>query len=776
MKNNALLPAFLLARHACVSAAPEYRNIKAGLLAIALAMVTCTELLAQSRVLFYGPNDSTESEFLPASATFTVATETTWRAMTTSDFAQYDLIIIGEPMSGTGPTAVTLLAAYDTRNTWAASVRGRIVVSGMDPAFHASVDQPGAGTFITATLDWLTKGPVGKTALYVASDWGRRNLDFLSPFGVLNSTAFDADIITIASPGHQIMIGSTSGSLSGWNYSAHSYLGYSGSFSSLATGTHGVTGSVVIARDAPVLSITFQPANQIVDVGSTVTFAAAATGTAPLAYHWRFNGVDLYRADNATFVLPNAQWSNAGGYSVVVSNAAGSVTSRIALLTFPVHGFERITANPDRTVSLTFTGVVTTPFAPYYDLYPLDASTNLVNWSRLTMLQRTNSSSNALNYLDIDGTNFDKRFYRTHTNILITPLPKRSGPYAVGTVSRLLTDPSRSNRYNIPTNSSFMVTFWYPTEAKAGVLPEAYVESNATLYSYLNERNPSIVAKFVSHALPGLPLATNQSNYPVVIYSHGGGFRRQNTDKALELASHGYVVVAVDHIWTTASVFPSGQVVYGQTVICANPKACFQPSLDDVIMDFRFVLDELSRLNINDALFAGRLDLERLGAFGFSAGAVPVAEFCRIDARCKAVVLFDPGWILEAPTDLNQFGLQKPFLSMNSTRSDSRPAQPPSPPYTTNWLHGSLALFTNAINNAFWFQIEDSTHQSFQDRGSLISNQARAADPTPVSRAISQTIRACTLSFFDKYLKGQDDHLLDNPVAVYTNIINFRSK
>ena len=32
------------------------------------------------------------------------------------------------------------------------------------------------------------------------------------------------------------------------------------------------------------------------------------------------------------------------------------------------------------------------------------------------------------------------------------------------------------------------------------------------------------------------------------------------------------------------------------------------------------------------------------------------------------------------------------------------------------------------------------------------------------------------LSFFDKYLKGEDDHLLDHPAAVYTNIINFQSK
>jgi hypothetical protein len=162
-----------------------------------------------------------------------------------------------------------------------------------------------------------------------------------------------------------------------------------------------------------------------------------------------------------------------------------------------------------------------------------------------------------------------------------------------------------------------------------------------------------------------------------------------------------------------------------------------------------------------------------LGALGYSWGCVPAAEFCRIDTRCKAVVLLDVGSILEAAPDLIQFGLQKPFLSMNSTMGP-RPAIPLS--YNPEWLYASRVLFTNAINNAFWFQLQDSSHQSFQDRGSLISDPTRTADPTSISREQSRTTRACTLSFFDKYLKDQDDHLLDNPAAVYPNIINFRSK
>ena len=92
------------------------------------------------------------------------------------------------------------------------------------------------------------------------------------------------------------------------------------------------------------------------------------------------------------------------------------------------------------------------------------------------------------------------------------------------------------------------------------------------------------------------------------------------------------------------------------------------------------------------------------------------------------------------------------------------------------WLASSLALFAKATQDAFWCQLQDSTHQSFSDKGALINDPTLTGDPTPAARAQSQAIRACTVSFFNKYLKGEDDHLLDNPAVVYPNIINFQRK
>lgn len=520
--------------------------------------------------------------------------------------------------------------------------------------------------------------------------------------------------------------------------------------------------------------ITSQPTDQIGEVGVSATFAATATGASPLSYQWRFNDANLAGRTSTSLLLRSVQLINAGNYSVVVTNSVGSVTSRLARLAFPtVHRIDRIIANPDRSISFNLAGIVPKPFAPYYDIYQLEASTNLIDWLPLATLLRTNVSLDGLNYRDTDAPDLLERFYRTPTNFLTTPLPKPSGPYAVGTFSRLLTDPSRI-RNTLPTNNSFMVTFWYPAEARAGVLPAAYMETELTVLftDYWTPRAASTVAGFVSHALPGVPLATNQSSYPVLIYSPSAFFRRQNTEKAEELASHGYVVVALDHEDVVASVFPSGQVVYGaQTDFNCYTRECLNRLLEIIRKNIQFLVDELGRLNANDAVLGGRLDLVRLGAFGGSWGNVGMAEFGRIDPRCKAVVLGDPGWILDAATNLIQLGLQKPFLALNST-GGWRPPEPGYPP----WLTPTLALFARATNDAFWLQIQDSTHASFVDRGSVINDPTLTGDPTPLSRGISLPIKACMVSFFDKYLKGEDDHLLDNPGAVYPNIINFQSK
>jgi len=81
-------------------------------------------------------------------------------------------------------------------------------------------------------------------------------------------------------------------------------------------------------------AITNQPADATVTAGQTAIFAVGASGTAPLRYQWYFNTHALPGGAASSWLeILNAQADNAGGYSVSVSNAYGSVTSATARLT-----------------------------------------------------------------------------------------------------------------------------------------------------------------------------------------------------------------------------------------------------------------------------------------------------------------------------------------------------------------------------------------------------------------------------------------------------------
>ena len=78
--------------------------------------------------------------------------------------------------------------------------------------------------------------------------------------------------------------------------------------------------------------ITSQPVDKAVALGTAASFSVSVTGTAPLSYQWRQDGVDQAGATTRIFTRSSAQLTNAGGYAVVVTNLAGAVTSRVAQL------------------------------------------------------------------------------------------------------------------------------------------------------------------------------------------------------------------------------------------------------------------------------------------------------------------------------------------------------------------------------------------------------------------------------------------------------------
>jgi hypothetical protein len=83
--------------------------------------------------------------------------------------------------------------------------------------------------------------------------------------------------------------------------------------------------------NAPV-SITGQPAALTVNPGSPATFTVVATGTVPMTYQWRKDGINIDGATRPTYSIPSVNEANAGAYSVVIKNPFSSVASQTANL------------------------------------------------------------------------------------------------------------------------------------------------------------------------------------------------------------------------------------------------------------------------------------------------------------------------------------------------------------------------------------------------------------------------------------------------------------
>ena len=85
-----------------------------------------------------------------------------------------------------------------------------------------------------------------------------------------------------------------------------------------------------LTQNAP--SIITQPTNQNATVEGSVTFNVVVDGSSPFSYQWHFNGTNLNGATGPILVLTNVQLTQAGNYSVVVTNSVGAVTSSPAIL------------------------------------------------------------------------------------------------------------------------------------------------------------------------------------------------------------------------------------------------------------------------------------------------------------------------------------------------------------------------------------------------------------------------------------------------------------
>ncbi|MBI2946819.1 MAG: immunoglobulin domain-containing protein [Verrucomicrobia bacterium] len=148
-------------------------------------------------------------------------------------------------------------------------------------------------------------------------------------------------------------------------------------------------------------AITKQPQSQTVTVGANVIFTVATSGSEPLAFQWHWNGAPIPGATASDLVLRNVQQSDAGNYSVSVSNAVKSVTSEPASLKVnPVIAAPTITEPPrdqmvnvGETVKFSVTATGTAPLAYAWQFNGSTLSGEITHTLTLTNVQTSNAGN-----------------------------------------------------------------------------------------------------------------------------------------------------------------------------------------------------------------------------------------------------------------------------------------------------------------------------------------------------------------------------------------------
>ena len=266
-------------------------------------------------------------------------------------------------------------------------------------------------------------------------------------------------------------------------------------------------------------------------------------------------------------------------------------------------------------------------------------------------------------------------------------LPASTGTYTVGRTVFQWVDSSRpeilTEDPNDPREVSAMI--WYPAESGTGVIagyfPNLSSLSDALVQSGEVKWWEVFGLRFIRSASPldANPVKTEHP-FPVVIFSPGNGTNIEfYSSLASEIASHGYLVIGINHPYDVPAVqLSNGEVAPYDKDQWSLPAEAHQAYITERVKvrvtDLLYVLEKLDEMNSNGP-FAGIMDLDSVAAAGHSLGGITASEACKADSRFKACLNFD-GIQRGGPFSMEETAIppEQPFLFHKGTST--------SPPVT----------------------------------------------------------------------------------------------
>jgi predicted dienelactone hydrolase len=348
---------------------------------------------------------------------------------------------------------------------------------------------------------------------------------------------------------------------------------------------------------------------------------------------------------------------------------------------------------------------------------------------------------------------------------------KPTGPYKIGTVTYNWKDNGRNEILTPDPNDKreLMVQVWYPADAKAtGKLGLYHSDIKPFTVGYSKMFNvPKMLFTSIgyvkTHAIENAEISNAEPNYPVLLFSHGlTGNKMQNTYQVEQLVSHGYIVVGIDHTYSsTASVFPDGRVaplIQQETKSIAD----LDNANEQWVEDAKFVLNQVEELAANDPdqRFTGRMDMNNVGMFGHSYGGATSVQMLMADSRIKAALNMDG--ILYGQRRIPEEGLSKPFLMMSADSTVEYIDKSTEGPI--NMQKEVLPRFANITKGGnYWMILNQTRHGSFTDfvLFTPIFQLMQGSD----IRETHDLISDYSQDFFEHYLKNKPFRLLEQNIG-----------
>jgi hypothetical protein len=302
-----------------------------------------------------------------------------------------------------------------------------------------------------------------------------------------------------------------------------------------------------------------------------------------------------------------------------------------------------------------------------------------------------------------------------------------------------------------------MVHIFYPRDTSATAERAVYLPDADVLRGKWKDATLTRISAMRSFSHENAPVANGTERYPMAIFSPGFGMKAlMNQSLVEDLASHGWVVAALDPPYNTPVRFPDGRVLGNlKPAEQGLPRPSFKnPDIERIKQwecelithwsrDVSFVIDQLTALDNGSGPFARHLDLQHgVGVFGHSFGGNMAGTVRLLDTRVRAAINLD-GWGGDGPyTMVKGFDVgAQPFLWVLRTGSKGE-----------NWYPDRLLQPIAGGAVRVVLNRPGFTHGDFSDEGFW------GGTNTPATRAAKlkgiAEVREWVRTFFDATVRG----------------------